>query len=190
MYDGDGSQHSTTNDQAPRPSLAKPNIPATQSIAPASYSQVLAQFAELSGLVISSILHPIDAFRTHAPYINPFNMFGGPTFTPKNIPNLAGKVVLVTGGTNLPFTSVCCQLANLIFRKCWSGQRNHSSTCQAQSFSNISRRPHRIQSQGCHLIYQISAVLTRRHSIPSPRSCLLQFNSCRREDFHLAIFAT
>jgi hypothetical protein len=72
----------------------------TTSLIPASTSSVFEETVALSSWVLTTLYHPIDAFRAHASYINPFNMFGGASFTPdKDIHDLSGKVLLVTGGT-------------------------------------------------------------------------------------------
>lgn len=65
-------------------------------------SLFLIHFTELldfSSLISHSLLHPLSALNTNLPHLNPLNMFGGKSFNPAtDIPNLNGKVILVTGG--------------------------------------------------------------------------------------------
>lgn len=56
----------------------------------------LAELLDLRHLI--HILHSINAFYAYLPYFT-MGLFGGKTFAPeKDIPNLEGKVILVTGG--------------------------------------------------------------------------------------------
>lgn len=49
--------------------------------------------------ILDSLLHPISALNTNLPHLDPYNMFGGKSFNPAtDIPDLRGKVILVTGG--------------------------------------------------------------------------------------------
>ena len=67
-----------------------------------SIKSSLLSFIELFdfySLLVDSLLHPYSAVNRNFPHLNPFNMFGGKTFNPTtDIPNIGGKVILVTGG--------------------------------------------------------------------------------------------
>lgn len=59
------------------------------------------ELADFSKVIRHSILHPIEALDTYLPHLNPIKMLGGKTFNPEiDIPDLSGKIVLVTGGTS------------------------------------------------------------------------------------------
>ena len=64
----------------------------------------LAELTDFYHLIVNSLLHPVFALNSNLPHLNPCNMFGGQTFNPAtDIPDLHGKVVLVTGG-KAPFS--------------------------------------------------------------------------------------
>ena len=57
------------------------------------------------------ILHPVDTYHAYLPHLNVYELFGGKSFSPeKDIPDLSGKVILVTGGQS----SVCSLRCNLL----------------------------------------------------------------------------
>jgi len=59
----------------------------------------LAELTDFYHLILDSLLHPISALNTNLPHLNPCNMFWGKSFNPAtDIPDLRGKVILVTGG--------------------------------------------------------------------------------------------
>jgi hypothetical protein len=59
----------------------------------------LAELTDFYHLILDSLLHPISALNTNLPHLNPCNMFWGKSFIPAtDIPDLRGKVILVTGG--------------------------------------------------------------------------------------------
>ncbi|KAL9115651.1 MAG: hypothetical protein Q9227_000019 [Pyrenula ochraceoflavens] len=51
-----------------------------------------------TNFVTTYCFHPLDAIPTALPQLNYANMFGGVSFDPSQIPDLTGKVILVTGG--------------------------------------------------------------------------------------------
>ena len=55
-----------------------------------------AELLEFRHLVFDSILHPVEAFYAYNTFF-PLTM-GGNTFAVSSIPDLANKVILVTGG--------------------------------------------------------------------------------------------
>ena len=53
-------------------------------------------------------LHPFDTYQAYLPHLNVYELFGGNTFSPeRDIPDLAGKVILVTGGQSSPCSLRC-----------------------------------------------------------------------------------
>lgn len=59
---------------------------------------------------IESVLHPVEAYKAYLPHLNVYGLFGSNTFSPKiDIPDLSGKVILVTGG-QLSQRSIRCNL--------------------------------------------------------------------------------
>ena len=61
------------------------------------------------------ILNPVDTCKAYLPPFNAYGLFGGDTFLPeKNIPDLSGKVILVTGGQSslhsILYTLLTCHL--------------------------------------------------------------------------------
>ena len=67
------------------------------------FSQTFTELIDFRHLIFASLLHPIEAFNAYLPQFKMFGLFGGKTFAPKtDIPDLAGKVILVTGGRYLP----------------------------------------------------------------------------------------
>lgn len=61
--------------------------------------QGLTELLDLRLLVIEGLLHPVEAVRAYIPHFDIFGLFGGKVFTPEaDIPDLAGKIILVTGG--------------------------------------------------------------------------------------------
>ena len=67
-----------------------------------NYLTIFHAFADLTDfrhLLFHALLHPIEAFNAYLPHLKMFGLFGGGTFSPaSDIPSLAGKVILVTGG--------------------------------------------------------------------------------------------
>ena len=60
-------------------------------------------------------IHPVDTYHAYLPHLNIYELFGGNTFSPeKDIPDLSGKVILVTGGKSslqsLRFHLLTCDL--------------------------------------------------------------------------------
>ena len=56
--------------------------------------QAVSELFDFRHLVLESLLHPVETFNTS----NPFSIFTMPQFSVSDIPDLAGKVILVTGG--------------------------------------------------------------------------------------------
>ena len=61
------------------------------------------------------ILNPVETYKAYLPPFNAYGLFGGDTFSPeKNIPDLSGKVILVTGGQlslhSILYTLLTCHL--------------------------------------------------------------------------------
>lgn len=59
--------------------------------------QACAELLELRHLLFDSIVHRIEAFYAYNPFPT-LPMFGNKTFAVSDIPDLANKVILVTGG--------------------------------------------------------------------------------------------
>ena len=60
--------------------------------------QALRDLLDFKHAFYQLILNPVDTCKAYLPPFNPYGLFGGDTFSPKNIPDLSGKVILVTGG--------------------------------------------------------------------------------------------
>ena len=67
-----------------------------------SVLQAASETFGLRFLLLQRLLHPLSALQSNISHLLPFNMFGmfgGKKFSPaKDIPDLAGKVIIVTGG--------------------------------------------------------------------------------------------
>lgn len=74
--------------------------------------QALSDLLDFTHLILEALLHPIEAVKAYLPRM--FGLFGGgKTFNPiKDIPHLAGKVILITGGKQIVMTHN--------YRKYWS----------------------------------------------------------------------
>ena len=59
--------------------------------------QTFTELLDLRYLAFDAVLHPIEGLNAYAPYAN-LKMFGSKNFGVTDIPNLDGKVILVTGG--------------------------------------------------------------------------------------------
>lgn len=58
-----------------------------------------AELLDFRHLISDSLFHPIEAFYAYNLFPK-FAMFGSKTFAVSDIPNLANKVILVTGGAS------------------------------------------------------------------------------------------
>lgn len=88
------------------PKTLKPhnNSPDTSSRT-TSILQASIELFELRYLLLQNLLHPIEAINDYLPHLVG-NMFGGKTFSSAtDIPDLSGKVILVTGGAARLFTT-------------------------------------------------------------------------------------
>jgi hypothetical protein len=69
---------------------------------PPQSSELLRELVDISGFVTHALYHPTDTIRTISPTVNQLTLgLVGWAFNPtRDIPDLAGKVVFVTGGTD------------------------------------------------------------------------------------------
>lgn len=59
----------------------------------------VSELLDFRPLAFEALLHPIEAIKAYTPQLNMFGLFEGKTFNPgADIPDLSGKVILVTGG--------------------------------------------------------------------------------------------
>lgn len=64
-----------------------------------SVLQALRDLLDFRHAFYEMILNPVETYKAYVPPFNPYGLFGGNTFSPeKDIPDLSGKVILVTGG--------------------------------------------------------------------------------------------
>ena len=66
--------------------------------------QTLTDLLEFRHVFFEIVLHPVEAYKAYLPHFDIYDLFGGNSFSPeKDIPDLSGKVILVTGGqSSLP----------------------------------------------------------------------------------------
>lgn len=61
--------------------------------------QAITDLRDFRHVVFESVLHPVEAYKAYLTNLNAYDLFGGNSFSPeKDIPDLSGKVILVTGG--------------------------------------------------------------------------------------------
>ncbi|KAL9041290.1 MAG: hypothetical protein Q9180_001374 [Flavoplaca navasiana] len=66
-----------------------------------SILQAASETSDLRLLILHGLLHPLDTLWSNLSHLLPLNMFGGKKFRPdQDIPDLSGKVIVVTGGNN------------------------------------------------------------------------------------------
>lgn len=64
-----------------------------------SILQAASETLDLRLLLLQSLLHPLNALQSNLSHLLPLSMFGGKKFRPdKDIPDLSGKVIVITGG--------------------------------------------------------------------------------------------
>ena len=78
-------------------------------------------------------------------------LFGGKKFDPdKDIPNLDGKVILITGGMfEFVLDDPSSSIPNIKARQHWTWKGNGASTRKAQSQRDLSRGENALQSGSC-----------------------------------------
>lgn len=74
-----------------------------------SVLEALKDLLDFRHAVYELILNPVETYKAYLPPFNSYGLFGGDTFSPeKDIPDLSGKVILVTGGQSslhsIPYT--------------------------------------------------------------------------------------
>ena len=72
--------------------------------------QPITDVLEFRHVFFEFVLHPVDTYQAYLPHLNVYELFGGKTFSPeRDIPDLSGKVILVTGGQS-SLRSLRCNL--------------------------------------------------------------------------------
>jgi hypothetical protein len=101
----DDKKSETQHQEQRKPQADVPSAHRLQSSFPspitsqAPLAHALIELADFRKVITDSIFHPIEAFNTYLPHLNPFKMFGAKSFNPEtDIPDLSGKIILVTGG--------------------------------------------------------------------------------------------
>ena len=80
-----------------------------------SVLQALRDLLDFRHAFYEMILNPVETYKAYLPPCNAYGLFGGDTFSPeKDIPDLPGKVILVTGGQSslysIIYTLLTCHL--------------------------------------------------------------------------------
>ena len=61
--------------------------------------QALTDLLDFRHAFFELILHPVETYKAYLPHLTIYELFGGNSFSPEiDIPDLSGKVILVTGG--------------------------------------------------------------------------------------------
>ena len=72
-----------------------------------SVLQALKDLLDFRHAFYEMILNPVETYKAYVPPFNPYGLFGGDTFSPeKDIPDLSGKVILVTGGQSSLYSTL------------------------------------------------------------------------------------
>lgn len=105
---------------------------------------------DIAGFLTPYIFHPVQGFHTYFPTM------GATTFDPeRSIGDLAGKVILVTGGVSPLLKLGCFPTKNHIddYRQQWIGKRNRATIGQAQPFKDIHFLSKRVERFGGHQVH-------------------------------------
>ncbi len=72
--------------------------------------QAITDLQDFRHVFFEAVLHPVEAYKAYLPHLNVYDFFGSNSFSPeKDIPDLSGKVILVTGGQS-SLRSIRCNL--------------------------------------------------------------------------------
>lgn len=150
-------------------------------------------YASLAGsLVCHALRHPGDFYSSVGPTVNELS-FGllGSSFQPKrDIGDLAGKVVFITGGKDtlswpamhrLQATSLTAPGQS---RKCRSWKGNRPPACPPSSVPYLPGRSHREQSPRCNCLDSGGSPGARRHQTHIARPVLLPVCSRGGREIH------
>ena len=73
--------------------------------------QAITDLLDFRHAFLELFVHPVDTYQAYLPHLNVYELFGGNTYSPeKDIPDLSGTVILVTGGQS----SLCSLGCNLL----------------------------------------------------------------------------
>lgn len=77
--------------------------------------QALRDLLDFRHALYELILNPVETYKAYLPPLSAYGLFGGDAFSPeKDVPDLSGKVILVTGGQSslhsILYTLLTCHL--------------------------------------------------------------------------------
>lgn len=151
-----------------------------ESAATLAASSYLQDCQDLTRLAASYVLHPVNAVQVYFPSMWPFS---GISFEPeKDIVDLSGKVVLVTGGIEFPTKLHSCPILSQSQRQYWNWQGDTSTIGEAQPSKDFSCCPHRVESTRSSEVDHSSPWTRCQHRVPTAGLGIAQIGSrCSRK---------
>ena len=139
-------QEDPQQSQTLRPLVERDRIPASRFI----HYQAFIELLDLRFMVIESLRHPVEAVKAYIPHLDIFGLLGGKVFPPEvDVPDLAGKVILVTGGELVPY-SPKGRIIMFLCRKHRARPGKYPPARSLQPLAYLPRSPHPSKSRSSY----------------------------------------